>query len=171
MRLRIWRFAAIYLTALTLSLTFCHLLEMPRKMQYDEGLYMAVQHSLYLYFAWMGAFAELGAVACLLVLSILLRHRRAIFHLTITATLCIAAGLAVWFAVVSPANAQMAHWSSVPLPANWADVRRQWEFGHTASAILDLVGFGGLALSVVVDTPKTSSQAGISSESPKYDAA
>ena len=30
MLLRIWRFAAIYLTAPTLSLTFCHLLEMPR---------------------------------------------------------------------------------------------------------------------------------------------
>ena len=38
MLLRIWRFAAIYLSALTLSLTFCHLLEMPRKMQYSEGL-------------------------------------------------------------------------------------------------------------------------------------
>jgi hypothetical protein len=114
LRVRIWRFAAIYLTALTLSLTFCHLLEMPRKMQYGEALYMTLQHSLYPYFAWVGAFAELGAVACLVVLSIVLRHRSAIFHLTLAATLCIAAGLAVWFAVVSPANAQMAHWSSVP---------------------------------------------------------
>ena len=119
MLLRIWRFAAIYLTALTLSLTFCHLLEMPRKMQYSEGLYMAVQHSLYLYFAWVGAFAEVGAVACLVLLSILLRNGRAVFDLTLAATLCIAAGLGVWFAVVSPANAQMAQWSSLSLPANW----------------------------------------------------
>src|SRR5690349_5389546 len=115
MLLRIWPFAAIYLTALTLSLTFCHLLEMPRKMQYGEALYGAVQHSLYLYFAWVGAFAEVGAIACLVVLSVLLRNRRAVFHLTLAATLCIAAGLAVWFAVVSPANAQMAQWSRVPL--------------------------------------------------------
>ena len=171
MLLRIWRFISIYLTALTLSLTFCHLLEMPRKMQYDEGLYMAVQHTLYLYFAWVGAFAEVGAVAFLIVLSVLLRNRGAVFHLTLAATLCIAAGLAVWFAVVSPANVQMAHWSSMPLPANWTDVRRQWEFGHAASAVLDLVGFGALVLSVVVDTPKSASQAGAASESRRYDAA
>jgi len=105
MLLRIWRFAAIYLAAPTLSLTFCHLLEMPRKMRYGEGLYMAVQHSLYPYFAWVGAFAEVGAVACLVVLFILLRNGRAVFHLTLAATLCIAAGLGVWFAVVSLANA------------------------------------------------------------------
>jgi hypothetical protein len=134
-------------------------------------LYGAVQHSLYLYFAWVGAFAEVGAIACLVVLSVLLRNRRAVFHLTLAATLCIAAGLAVWFAVVSPANAQMAQWSRVPLPANWTDVRRQWEFGHAASAVLDLVGFGALVLSLVVDTPKSASQAGAARESRKYDAA
>src|SRR5262249_51704129 len=83
MLLRIWRFAAIYLAAPTLSLTFCHLLEMSRKMRYGEGLYMAVQHSLYPYFAWVGAFAEVGAVACLVVLFILLRNGRAVFHLTL----------------------------------------------------------------------------------------
>lgn len=171
MLLRIWRFVAICLTALTLSLTFCHLLEMPPKMQYGEGLYMTVQHSLYQYFAWVGAFAEVGAVACLVVLSVLLRNGRAVFHLTLAATLCIAAGLGVWFVVVSPANAQMAQWSSMPLPANWTDVRRQWEFGHAASAVLDLVGFGALVLSVVVDTPKSASQAGAASESRRYDAA
>jgi hypothetical protein len=28
---------------------------MPRKMQYGEAMYMAVQHSLYRHFAWVGA--------------------------------------------------------------------------------------------------------------------
>lgn len=171
MLLRICRFTSIYLTALTLSLTFCHLLETPRKMQYGEALYMAVQHSLYLYFAWVGAFAEVGAVVFLVVLSVLLRNRRAAFYVTLAATLCFAAGLAVWVAVVSPANAQMAQWSSVPLPPNWTDVRRQWEFGHAASAVLNLVGFGALVFSVVVDTPKSALQAGAASESCKFDAA
>jgi hypothetical protein len=171
MRLRIWRFTTIYLTALTLSLTFCHLLEMPRKMQYGEGLYMAVQHSLYLYFAWVGAFAEVAAVACLIVLSVSLRKRKAVFRLTLAATICVAAGLAVWFALVSPANVQMAQWNSLPLPANWTEVRRQWEFGHAASAVLDLVGFGALVLSVVIDTPKSASQIGEAIDSRRYDAA
>jgi hypothetical protein len=94
-----------------------------------------------------------------------------VFHLSLAATLCIAAGLAAWFLVVSPANAQMAHWSSVPLPPNWSEVRRRWEIGHAASAVLDLIGFGALVLSVVVDTPKSTSQARAASESRKYDAA
>jgi hypothetical protein len=169
--LRTWRFLGIYLTALTLSLTFCHLLEMPRKMQYGEGLYMAVQHSLYLYFAWVGAFAEVGAVVFLVVLSVLLRNRGAVFYLTVAATLCIAAGLAVWFAVVFPSNSQMAQWSSVPLPTDWTEVRRRWELGHAASAVLDLVGFGTLVLSILLETPKSASQANAASESRRYGAA
>jgi len=66
--------------------------------------------------------------------------------------------LAVWFAFVSPATAQMAQWSSVPLPANWTDVRRQSELGHAASAVLDLIGFGALIASVIVWTVEVTSQ-------------
>ena len=117
---------------------------------------MAVQHSLYLYFAWVGAFAEVGAVFFLVVLSFLVRKRKQAFFLTIVATVCVAAGLAVWFAVVSPANTQMAQWTGVPLPANWTDVRRHWEFGHATSAVLDLIGFGALVASVISETPKMS---------------
>ncbi len=152
--LRCSRFISMYLTAITLSLTFCHLLEMPRKVQYGEALYMAIQHSLYLYFAWVGAFAEVGAVVFLVVLSVMLRKQGPTFYATLVATICVAAGLAIWFIFVSPANAQMAQWSDVPLPANWTNVRRQWEFGHAASAILDLIGFGALVLSEILETPK-----------------
>jgi len=151
MLLKIWRFTSIYLTAITLSLTFCHLLEMPRKMQYGEELYMNVQHSLYLYFAWVGAFSEVSAVLFLIVLSFFVRKRRLTFFLTLLATVCVAAGLAVWFAFVSPANTQMAQWNSIPLPASWTEVRRQWESGHAASAVLDLIGFGSLVASIIFE--------------------
>ena len=70
------------------------------------------------------------------------------------ATACVAAGLLVWLAVVSPANTQMAAWQGVPLPADWTVVRTHWEWGHAVSAMLDLVGFGALVLSVILDTPK-----------------
>jgi len=69
MLLKIWRFVCIYLTGLTLSLAFSHLLEMPRKLKYDQHLY----------------------------------------------------------------------------------TRRHWEYGHTISAMLDLVGFGALTASVLID--------------------
>lgn len=153
MLLRALRFIGIYLTAITLSLTFAHLLEMPQKMQYSAGLYRAVQHSLYLYFAWVGAIAEIGAVGSLCAVSILARRRGPAFRLSLIATVCVAAGLAVWFAVVSPANAEMAKWTCLPLPANWTHVRRHWEFGHAGSAVLDLIGFAALVLSVLNETP------------------
>jgi hypothetical protein len=151
MYVKIWRFVSIYLTAITLALTFSHLLEMPRKLRYGQDLYMAVQHTLYLYFALVGAPAELGAVLSLGVLCFLVRRRGRSFALTLIAAICVAAGLAVWFAVVSPANGQMAQWTGIPLPGNWMETRRHWEFGHAASAVLDLIGFGALIASVLFD--------------------
>lgn len=152
MSVKIWRFAAIYLTAITLALTLSHLLEMPGKLTWGQELYMAVQHSLYFYFAVVGAPAELGAVLCLSVLCFLMRRRKHSFQLTLIAAICVAAGLAVWFAVVSPANREMAQWTTLPLPETWLETRRNWEFGHAASAVLDLVGFGALIASVLFDT-------------------
>jgi hypothetical protein len=152
MMLRISRFLAIYLTALTLALTFSHLLEMPSKMQYGPALYMAVQRTLYSHFAAVGAPAEIGAVFFLVVLCIALRQRGAIFYLVLLATICVAGGLALWFALVFPANSRTAQWSGLPLPANWTVVRQRWEYGHAASAVLDLIGFGVLVLSTVLDT-------------------
>jgi hypothetical protein len=151
MRLKIWRLVCIYLTAITLSLTFSHLLEMPRKLRYDQNLYMAVQHTLYPYFAWVGAPAEVGAVVLLAGLCFLVRGRKPSFVLTLAATICVAAGLGIWFAMVAPANAEMAQWTTVPLPDSWMDTRRHWETGHAISAVLDLVGFGALIASVLFD--------------------
>jgi hypothetical protein len=154
MFLKSLRFLSIYLTALTMSLTFCHLLELRPKMRYEEGMYLAVQHSLYRYFAPVGAFAEVGAVLCLIVLSFVVLKRKRTFFLTFIATLCIAAGLGVWVIAVSPANVVMAEWSNVPLPANWIEVRKHWEYGHAVSAILDLVGFSALLGSVIFESTR-----------------
>src|SRR6185312_1056095 len=120
---------------------------MPQKFKYDQNLYMAVQHTLYPYYAWVGAPAELGAVALLIVLCFLVRGRKPSFALTLAATICMAA----WFAVVAPANTQMAQWTTIPLPDSWMDTRRHWEFGHATSAVLDLIGFGALMASVLFD--------------------
>lgn len=142
------QFTSLVLTALTLSLTFSHLLEMPQKLQYGPQLYMTVQHTLYLYFAWVGAFVEMGAVGTLVWLSVRIRRSGSIYRWTIMATVSVALGLGLWFLLVNPANHQMARWSGMPLPGNWTAVRRQWELGHAMSAVLDLFGFISLAASV-----------------------
>jgi hypothetical protein len=46
----------------------------------------------------------------------------------------------------------MAQWTTLPLPETWLDTRRHCEFGHAASAVLDLIGFGALIASVLFDT-------------------
>ena len=155
MSVKIWRFASIYLTAITLSLTFSHLLEMPRKLAWGPELYRDVQHTLYLYFAIVGAPAESGAILCLAVLCFLIRRRRRSFWLTLIASICVATRLVVRFVLVSPANHQMSQWTTPPLPETWPDTwldtRRQWEFGHAVSAVLDLIGFAALIASVLFD--------------------
>jgi hypothetical protein len=150
MSLKVWRFACIYLVAITLALTLSHPLEIPRKLQYGQALYASVQHTMHLYFASVGARAEIAAVVCLTVLCFLAPSRRNIFRLALGATICVTAGLVVWLAVVAPANAQMAQWATAPLPNNWESTRRHWEFGHSASAILHLIGFGALITSVLL---------------------
>ena len=54
------RFAALILTALSLGLSFAHVLEMPAKLAYPPDLYLAVQNSLYVAFGRpnVGAFVE-----------------------------------------------------------------------------------------------------------------
>lgn len=66
--LRVWRFLGVYLTALTLSLTFLSSAGDAPEDAVRQKLYMAVQHSLYLYFAYVGAIAEVGAIVVLIVL-------------------------------------------------------------------------------------------------------
>jgi hypothetical protein len=59
------------------------------------------------------ALAEMSALAFLVLLFVLLGKRSLVFCVTLLGTICVAAGMAVWFAGVSPANAQMAQWNSV----------------------------------------------------------
>jgi hypothetical protein len=54
MLLRGCRFVTLLLTALALTMTSAHVLEMPQKMHYEAELYSAVNTTLYRYFAVVG---------------------------------------------------------------------------------------------------------------------
>jgi hypothetical protein len=53
--MRIHRCIALVITALSLTMTTAHVLEMPRKLSYSIALDTAVNSTLYLYFAIFGA--------------------------------------------------------------------------------------------------------------------
>ena len=86
---RVWHFNTLVLVALLLGTTFGHALEMPMKMNADGRLWMTFQHTLYSYFAYIGAPIEIGAIISLGVLSFFAASFM-VFLLVLTATLCVA---------------------------------------------------------------------------------
>lgn len=62
--LKIWRFAVILLTALSMSLWVCHLLEMPQRLRFDKELWVEVTvfENIFRYFGLVGALFEVGSV-------------------------------------------------------------------------------------------------------------
>ena len=58
----------------------------------------------------------------------------------------IAASLAIFFAYVYPANQITKNWTTIP--ANWKNLRYQWEWGHVVSAVFTFLAFLALAWSV-----------------------
>lgn len=99
MTLRAWYFVTLILTALLMGTSFGHTLEMPAKMKVDGTLWMTFQHTLYPYFAYIGAPVELGAIIVAGILSFLLR-RQSGFYPALIGTACLAiAFLIVWLPI------------------------------------------------------------------------
>ena len=71
MFIHIWYFLTLTLTSLLMGTSFAHTLEMPAKMNVDGQLWRTFQHTLYPYFAYVGAPVEIGAIVTAAVLSYL----------------------------------------------------------------------------------------------------
>lgn len=71
MFMKIWFFLTLTLTALLMRTSSAHTLEMPAKMNVDGQPWRTFQHTLYPYFAYVGAPVELGAIVASAVLSYL----------------------------------------------------------------------------------------------------
>lgn len=151
--LRIWRFVTLLLVALSMSMAFCHALELIPKMRYDGPLYLTIQRSLYLLFgAPLGAAIEVGAVASSVALAFLVRKRGRAFTFTVVAAACMVVAHAIWWIWVNPANKaffQMAINNPAP---GWEAWRSQWEYAHLARFVLQFISFVSLLLSVVLET-------------------
>jgi hypothetical protein len=89
-----------------------------------------------------------GALLSTFILTILVRKQRTAFILTLVALLCMAAAQAVFWTFTYPANQATNNWTV--LPANWLELRRQWEYSHATGAGLNLVALITLILSILV---------------------
>lgn len=137
--------AAIMLTALTMGMGFCHLMEMPARITWDQSLWVGstVTGGLYRMFGTLGAAIDLGAVGCSIALAVRSRGSPQ-FRLVAAGAALFTLALALWAAIVLPANLQLATWLGGTVPSDWTAVRARWETGHAVSSVLQIIGFGAI---------------------------
>lgn len=155
MFVKVWRFVTLMLTALSLGMAFGHLMEMPARRNYTPALWSRVTNiegTYRLFGPPVGASIEGGALITAVVLSIFVRKRRPAFTPTLVGAAFTAAAQVAWWLFVFPVNSRMVNWTPESLPANFTELRDQWEHTHAARAILQIVGLGSLVLSVLAET-------------------
>jgi hypothetical protein len=141
--------ACLLVVALALVPAGAHLFELPNKIGLPPEQYMTVQ-SVYRGWALFGI-AVIGALLLTLAHTIAVRADTSAMLLSLSAALCVAATLAVFFAFTYPMNVLTANWTVTP--PDFEAVRRQWEYSHALNAVLMLAAFAALTLSVLTSRP------------------
>ena len=155
MSTRMLWFTTLMLAAMGMSMGAAHVLELPAKMRYDAQMYVAINRTLYPFFAIVGGTVQVVAILAALWLVVRLRAER-IFSTTLLGWLCLLGSLVLWFVLVQPVNTEWSHLSqSAPeaMTAAYARLRNRWEFGHVAAFAVWLLGVGTLVYAAVQDRP------------------
>lgn len=127
------RYLALVLTAIILIPSGAHFFELPGKIGLDQQSYFIVQG---IYAGWaLFAVPIFAAIAANVALYFADRraHPRSAPGALVSAAL-IVISLGVFFAFVFPANQATVNWTAQP--DNWETLRRNWEYGHAAGALL-----------------------------------
>jgi hypothetical protein len=145
MILKAVQFLALVLTALALVPAGAHLFALPNKIGLAQEQYFIVQN---IYRGWaLFGIVWSGALLANFGLAAMLRGRGRPFVLALTAGLCVAVMFAIFFTWTYPANQATDNWTTIP--ANWEQLRRQWEYSHAANALVTFAAFCAVALSVL----------------------
>jgi hypothetical protein len=153
MTLKVVRYLSLLLVALTLGMTFAHVMEIPGKLRLDGVTWLTVQHNLYIAFGVVGAVIEVLAIVLTWLLVLMVRRGHPAVWWTLAAAVCVSAGLADWFLLVAPMNVALSVWTPETLPADWTRYRDQWETGHAIHAALFALGFSALVIALLAETP------------------
>jgi hypothetical protein len=145
MSLRVIQFLAVLLTAFALIPAGAHLFELPNKMDLPRDAYLTVQ-SIYAGWAWFGI-VDLAALMLNAILAVRLRRQRPAVYFAWTAALCFVVFFAIFFTWTFPANQATANWTT--LPDDWNPLRVAWEYSHAANAVMMLIAFCSVTLSVI----------------------
>jgi hypothetical protein len=135
-------FLALVFTALALIPYGAHLFALPNKIGMTQEQYFVAQ-SIYRGW-WLMALILFPAMLFDLVFAFMLRGQRQAFVLAVAGCICLAATLAIFFAYTYPANVATQTWTSVP--ADWEQLRLQWEYSHAVNALLTFASLCLIAL-------------------------
>jgi hypothetical protein len=141
MPIRSVRFVIIMLAALSLSFGLGHLMQLPARMGWDQYLWIGatVQGGPFALSGSLGVLIQVTTIVALIVLAVLLRrHGAGGVAFTIAAAAMFTIGLLIWFGFVYPVNVELAKWVNGPVPANWADWRKLWEWDRRRTGSLSL---------------------------------
>ena len=139
------RIAAIFLAALAMGMHLAHALELAPKRQWDAATYIAVQSSLYRWFAVIGPMLEVGALLLVAMLVARTWSDAAARRMPLVSLLALVVALATWALVVLPANAPLAAWHASGIaPPDWMAWRDRWQFGQAGIFVVHVVGFCAL---------------------------
>lgn len=145
MPLRVAQFLALMFVALALIPSGAHLFALPNKIDLVRDQYFVVQN---IYRGWaLFGIVLFGALITSLALALLVRGRGAPFVFALIAFGCITLSLVIFFVWTYPANHVTDNWTAVP--ANWEQLRRQWEYSHAANAMVTFAAFCAVTLSVL----------------------
>jgi hypothetical protein len=108
-----------------------------------------VFHAQFWLFAAVGAPIDILAIIVSAVLVLSLRSQRPNSGLALAGAAGFALALALWFAIVAPANSVLATWTEDAIPADFSVTRLRWEVGHMIVAAVKLVSFTLIALACV----------------------
>ncbi len=143
---------ALLLAAMSMAFSFCHLMELPARIDWPQALWVGstVIGGQYRMFGTLGAVVELSAIVGL---GAWWYAQRSAGRLRLAAAVLYLIALAIWWAVVFPANREFAAWQELGVPADWDTWRRRWEFGHAVMAVLKIIGLALVFQSVLPKRP------------------
>jgi hypothetical protein len=141
----IWWFLSMACVALALVPAGAHLAELPHKVRLAARDYLVVQQ---LYAGW-SLFRSVASAALLStgVLTVLERRQPRLLAAALLAFLCILCTQIVFRVFTQPANRATRNWTV--LPDNWMQLRKQWEYSHAGSAVLNLIALFALLYAAV----------------------
>jgi hypothetical protein len=145
MSIRIIQFLALILTALAFMPGSAHFFALPNKIALDAERYFIVQD---IYRGWaLFGIALFGALLANCLMAFLLRGTGWPSWFAALAAAMIALNLAIFFVWTYPANVATENWTQIP--ANWAELRTQWEYSHAVNALVMFAAFCFAALSAL----------------------